>query len=186
MTRLTHNEPDRLVHSNLDQGLLLETDATVGIHVPAGWLHATFTIEAGFLTGITTVAAESIRVLSMNTICELIGDGNVRKHLAVYVRGLQTALASHNPKAIGDAIDGWHLMQPGLARLAMALHGLGNPGKKVKTTWENFLGKWALKYPEGGDTADFPPEDKVHCCCDFQDRAFPDHFRTVHLDPVFQ
>ncbi len=100
MRRLDHRQSDRLIRSYLDHGILLETDGTTGIHVPAGWLHATFTIEAGFLVGITPVVAESIEILSNYTSYELVGNVETNENLRAYLRGLTTALHSTKREVI--------------------------------------------------------------------------------------
>ncbi|KAI9887905.1 MAG: hypothetical protein M1823_000294 [Watsoniomyces obsoletus] len=198
MTRLGHRHPDRLIQTNLDHGVLVETDRTVGIHLPAGWLHATLTIEGGFLIGITPIAAESIDIITNYFSSELLmSPSDTDESLNVYIRGLRTALRSAKPQIIRDAVDGWSRLGP---RLQVFKTGrgnkiLGDKGKELRAVWEDFL---LRRSALGEDLAPREEEEEdvtnllesimattKERCCDLDDPGFPKHFRTVHLAPVF-
>ncbi|KAI9884407.1 MAG: Transcription factor Sox-2 [Watsoniomyces obsoletus] len=184
MERLDHRDPDRLIRSYLDDGILLQTDKSTGIHVPSGWLHATFTIEGGFLVGITPVTAESIGLISSCTSSELVSEPGTQPNLKGYIRGLETALRSTKPSVLQDTLDGWQHLGPQLAILRTGKKGLGDNGKALRAIWDEFLLRFSLKLQRRRS------EDQVmvltsESCCNLTDPAFPDHFRAVHMVPVF-
>ncbi|KAI9884020.1 MAG: hypothetical protein M1823_004210 [Watsoniomyces obsoletus] len=184
MSRRNHRERRRLIQSNLNDGILLETDGTVGIHVPAGWLHATFTIHGGFLIGITPVMAESIGHISRYNVSEvgfnLSYTVETDDNLKIYGRGLQIALCSRKLDVLQEAIDGWYKLGPLLACLRPADGGPSNGLNKgmaarkeeIRVIWEDWLLR--IDWKSGGI-------DLTHQCCHLDDADFPNHFKTEHL-----
>ena len=93
MRRLDCQRNFRMLRSQLDNGIIVETsDNTMVLHIPAGWVHATFTIKGGFLGGITAVTAESIRLISSWMQVELEhGSDDLQGNLDIYINALEEA-----------------------------------------------------------------------------------------------
>ena len=102
MRRVDHQCNCQMIRSQLNNGLICETDSTTTIHIPTGWLHVTFTVGgSGFVAGITIVAAESIRFTSSWMQVKLKrGSDDPQGNLDVYYYVLEVALESRNEDVI--------------------------------------------------------------------------------------
>ena len=115
MRRVDCQRNFHMLRSQLDNGVVVETDSTMALHIPAGWLHATFTVEGGFLGGITAVTAEAIPLISFWVEVELETRGDdIRGNLDIYTRALEEALCSQNKDVVRAALEGWKQLQPRL------------------------------------------------------------------------
>lgn len=163
----------RILKAQLEHGLIVETDDTMALHIPAGWLHATFTVTGGFLAGISTVTAEAIGLISKWMKFELESEkGDFQGNIEIYVRALEVALSSSKDSVLHDALEGWKQLQPQLSAGGAKITELQDI---LKQAWTDFFG-WADK--------------QRHCYhdADLSNYDFCDHFRTSHLSflPSFQ
>ena len=130
----------RLVQSTLNDGLIIETDSTIALHIPNCWLHATFTKEGGFLGGITLVVAESIRLVSDWMLVELADDDNDPSGtLRIYTNALKEALHSRKQNVVQATIDRLAKLQSWLESLKFKKRIVSTQVKMFAEIWDYFL-----------------------------------------------
>lgn len=111
-----------MVRSELNNGIIVETDSAMALHIPSGWLQATFTVRGGFLAGVTVVTAESIRIISLIMQTELAKDiDDLQGNLSIYLRALEVTLSSCNEDVIQGALEGWIQLESRLRQLEPTL-----------------------------------------------------------------
>ncbi len=134
-----------------------------GIFLPAGTIHATYTIEGGFLCGITCATANAITVVTKCVSLELARSGEKGTPgdkpgaMNVYDRSLECVFKSSKIELIDKAMSAWIRHQDQF---------LKHPGliKETKQLWLENL-------PRGGR----------RCPCGHQSDLFLDHWINAHL-----
>ena len=161
----------QMLRSQLDNDIIVETDNTMALHLPVGWLHATSRVDS--LGGITAVTAESIRLISSWIQVELeSGSDDLQGNLDIYINELEETLYSRKEDVVQDALEGWKQLQSRLRELvdhkATTDKITSEQGKKLIEIWDEFCEQADKQRP---------------CCydCDLSNSHFHTHFEKHHL-----
>ncbi|KAI9706538.1 MAG: hypothetical protein M1836_003544 [Candelina mexicana] len=154
----------RMVRCALDDGIIVYTDNTKAIFIPAGWIHATMTLSGGFLAGISFLAAESVMVTAKCLAMDLrLAPDDFEENCTNYLNGLNVALKARDATIAWQAVDSWTYIRPELQKLVD-----DHPGALAQAVsiWREFL----------------PRSDGwQRCPCGWEGNSFKDHFSQDHL-----
>lgn len=112
--RKTGNMKGRLqrIGKELKEGRWVITTAEDTIYLPAGWIHAVYTIEGGALAGITFMAGECIETVNHCIMYELAVNKIYNSNL--FLSAIQVTLELHDERLITEAIKMWCCIRPQL------------------------------------------------------------------------
>jgi hypothetical protein len=149
----------------LEGGVAVRTTSKDAIYIPAGCLHAVFTIRGGFLVSIDCTTRDSIwpftQYLKSNLTTALDVEGQ-RDCLFLFLECLAVALDHGRSQ---KAISGWMSIESLLRKVAQRDHEWSRYARKL---WRDFMAK---ELPIRAD-----------CACSFAERIqFRKHFADVHL-----
>ena len=153
----------------LEGGLLVRTTCKEALYIPAGCIHATFTIVGGFLISKDFTTQSSCqpfaRYLAFNM--DNLSDGTSKKAIArAYLDSLNVALANGNAT---EAIEAWTHTR---ARVEEWVKNDQQWAKRAAKIWKEFLLN--------------PDSRRMTCSCDWSgpDHEFRAHLYSSHLLPL--
>lgn len=154
------------VGARMEGGVVCETTDKEAIYLPAGCIHAVFTLDGGFLVSLDFTTRDSVSVFGRYLAQDLhlaMDEESQRNCLFSYIESLEVAL--HNQRAVA-AVESWLKLEPRLQRTATQDFDWC---QTAKTCWVSFL-----------DTTDAMG---VVCPCGRVDTdvSFSDHMKASHL-----
>ncbi len=133
----------RLLRSGeLEHGLTTEFGINQGVFLPAGWLHATVTIQSGFLGGITINSPDTIRLASKLKAMDIrLQPQDLALHLDNYLDAIEVALSpefddSHDSTG---PIEGWLELESTLRKVKINTNHHRTRCSKILDAWKGYL-----------------------------------------------
>jgi hypothetical protein len=157
--------------ASLERGLIVQTTSSEAIYLPAGWIHAVFTITGGFLVTMDFTTRDSIEAFSryLKFNLDTTMDTESQIHCYEYYLGcLNVALTNGRDKI---ALQSW-------VSIENQLQAIGDKYPKwrklAKDIWEKYLSS--------------KETEQYSCSCGWNGlgRSFKRHFENTHLSFVLK
>jgi len=181
----------RLLRSGeLEQGLITDFSIDQGVFLPAGWLHATVTVQSGFLGGITINSPDTIRLASKLKAMDVrLQPWDLGLHLENYLDAIEVALSSKfdNSHDAIDAIEGWLELESSLRKVKINTNHHRTRCTKILNAWKSYLERKLdldrnIKCCACGLDREGQEEVGDGCCwCKNPKKKFRRHFWIEHL-----